>query len=352
MDRWLAHASTKSSPGQLYVNSWQDWLAARYRGSDRIVFGKHLQHPVRAEVASLSGGDSLDDFLAAGERAASNLLAAPPAAGGILDKIESFHLAGGGYLNLITKAHFAHLSFMAALAKSLGVPIFGTGLGLMPLNGTNRLYEVLSTFRFIEARDIESFDWLTSVGLKSVAISGLDDTFISPVVGGAPSSPRRLIVNVQSDMGGSHLHSTLLRVMKDYIHTYSRDFSDLLYVSFFDKSDVIFHEALQQALGISISLLNKSDLLADGLPFSPSDVVISSRFHCHLLAARCGASGLYIVARKGYYDVKHKSILDIGSGWISFLDDPPGPSELLPPAIDEQGQLAKKAALLTAAPSL
>lgn len=42
---------------------------------------------------------------------------------------------------------------------------------------------------------------------------------------------------------------------------------------------------------------------------------MTTRFHFHVLAAAAGAAGTVIGAKTGYYDVKHQSVLDLGSGW-------------------------------------
>lgn len=42
---------------------------------------------------------------------------------------------------------------------------------------------------------------------------------------------------------------------------------------------------------------------------------LSTRFHPHLIAAAAGAWGVAVPIRTGYYDTKHRSLVDLGSGW-------------------------------------
>lgn len=42
---------------------------------------------------------------------------------------------------------------------------------------------------------------------------------------------------------------------------------------------------------------------------------ISTRFHFHLIGALLGAKGTAISIGTQYYDVKHQSLIDRGTGW-------------------------------------
>lgn len=60
------------------------------------------------------------------------------------------------------------------------------------------------------------------------------------------------------------------------------------------------------------------DIWRNGLPSAPGQTWISSRYHLHLAAAAAGATGLAVSVSRGYYTTKHRSLIDLGSGWTSF----------------------------------
>lgn len=62
------------------------------------------------------------------------------------------------------------------------------------------------------------------------------------------------------------------------------------------------------------------EALASGLPTSPEQCWISSRFHPHLIAAVGGASGVALTMESDYYAVKHGSLRDWGSRWTLLTD--------------------------------
>jgi len=58
-----------------------------------------------------------------------------------------------------------------------------------------------------------------------------------------------------------------------------------------------------------------SDVLAAGLPAAAGQLWVSTRFHMHLMAAAAGAAGLAVSVNAEYYTNKHRSLIDLGSGW-------------------------------------
>jgi hypothetical protein len=61
-------------------------------------------------------------------------------------------------------------------------------------------------------------------------------------------------------------------------------------------------------------------LWLDGLPIDAAQYWVTTRFHFHLLAAAAGARGTAINVHPGYYDVKHRSLLSLGTGW-AYAED-------------------------------
>ncbi|TLM85645.1 hypothetical protein FDW83_04550 [Pseudarthrobacter sp. NamE2] len=57
----------------------------------------------------------------------------------------------------------------------------------------------------------------------------------------------------------------------------------------------------------------------DGLPLKPNQSWLTTRFHLHFMGAAAGAVGTAISVKEGYYDVKHGSLLRLGTGWSSNI---------------------------------
>jgi hypothetical protein len=53
----------------------------------------------------------------------------------------------------------------------------------------------------------------------------------------------------------------------------------------------------------------------DGLPVRRGQHWYTTRFHPHMVAAAAGAKGVALGILDDYYDVKHRSLVDLGSGW-------------------------------------
>ena len=62
------------------------------------------------------------------------------------------------------------------------------------------------------------------------------------------------------------------------------------------------------------------DVWAKGLPVSAGQTWISTSFHPHMIAAAAGATGVAISISPDYYATKHRSLIDLGSGWTLVED--------------------------------
>jgi hypothetical protein len=87
------------------------------------------------------------------------------------------------------------------------------------------------------------------------------------------------------------------------------------------------------------------DIWTRGLPAREGQTWISTRFHLHLIAAAAGAAGVAVSVKPGYYATKHRSLIELGSGWelAEDLDAlPPRPTGALSADALAQSRAAKR----------
>jgi hypothetical protein len=110
-------------------------------------------------------------------------------------------------------------------------------------------------------------------------------------------------------------------------------FDRILFWECVPSSDRSIFERVRQSLPRT-KLYPIRELVDAPLPVSKGDFMLSARFHPHLLGARLGAHGAYI-ADGEYYDVKHGSAVECGSGFVRVTSSEalatsiPGSSEKL-----------------------
>lgn len=228
-----------------------------------------------------------------------------------LREARSLHLLGGGHINGMWPQHFGLVCGLQAVQRLTGARLFATGLGLMPAGGQlpANAEDLFHGFEHASARDAES---ARTFGLSH----GLDDAFL-----GAPDEMGRnsraansLCVCIQNDtVDDGHLAKAV-----DYARERIRAAVD-------SGREVHYFEAIPGPDRAAFELL--ADLIPEknfvpfvetwknGLPVAPGQDWLTTRFHFHLLAAAAGARGTSLEAKSGYYDIKHKSLRDLGSGW-------------------------------------
>lgn len=234
--------------------------------------------------------------------------------GRIFEEVAICHLHGGGYLNSIWPKNAFVLGFAAALKRRFGTPICGTGLGTLPLpapKGADAalLVDILEAFDIIETRDIESFNYIRTHCVGANVVFGQDDCFLNTrTLQGA------------GDRGERWLH------LSDFPSSgFVEEIADAIAATHDGFGRVVFWECLPRdsecadrvrAMGIDLDVRTTDRLIAEPLPVAEGDVVLTARFHPHLLSARLGAHGFFRSDRS-YYDVKQKSLVVNGS---PFLD--------------------------------
>lgn len=256
-------------------------------------------------------------------RAVNNIAMAPQCHYGIelLRSADVVHLVGGGYINTIWSRNVGLLAGVVAAVERSGGRAVMTGQGLVPSGDAAPLLRSLADrFDVVDVRDNPSAE------LLGVA-PGVDDAFLGlePDIC-ASEEPPEVMLCLQSDLvevglpavAGAAL--SMLREWKIAPH-------DVGIVEGIPGPDYAVYEMIEHELP-GARFYPFADIWRDGLPVSPLQVWISTRFHMHLVAAAVGASGVALSIRPDYYGVKHGALTSLGSGW-TLLDDltqvPPQP---------------------------
>ena len=232
-------------------------------------------------------------------------------------QVASIHLVGGGYINDLWQ--WQKLLPVAAQAiKELdpSIRLYGTGLGLMPQNDAwvETLRDTFAAFDFVDVRDRASAELL---GLRE----GLDDAFLALELQGSQpifrsdDAPNGMVL-VQQDLNdrgsaSEYARATARRLLDAGI---SAD-SEVGVVESIPPQDAWILPEFRAVWPGPIRFFPFGELWDAGLPAKPSQYWVTSRFHFHLLAAAAGARGTAFDVHPGYYDVKHKSLLELGTGW-------------------------------------
>lgn len=330
---WIRFNKQAGYRKQILFSSESTWLQSYHMG-DGAIFNNVLpatihQHAKEMREALGSEKLSIAQYIECGKVAADFLIESDQWRG-LVNNIVSLQACGGGYINQIFPQVYAVISMMSRLAERLSVPLYGTGLGLCPMNTTDpTITSMFEGFAQVECRDNESVEALRETGGAISSSFGCDDTFITPVrYSQQPTRKPILFINVQSD-SNAHLHAEVLNRVQA-LADITRNTHTVNYIHFFQRSDAKFLASLKKVVDVS-AVYTKDQLYSGGLPFQRGDFCVSSRFHLHMLASRLGARGAYVSGRPGYYDIKHKSVVELGSNWSDLMSP-----EFLPESVLDQ----------------
>lgn len=230
----------------------------------------------------------------------------------VLAEAKVIHLHGGGYLN----NHFFGKGFLLGLAvasaRRSGARLIGTGLGLVPLKTPQdkdraMVAAALEEFELIETRDTESADILRKLSPEARVLDGLDDTFMDDIVFN-PDGKRRLHLSFNE----SRVDTPEFISVESYIKQHHGDYDEVLFWQC-APNDAGAWRRIDQ-LGVGAEKIDFATLVSKPIPVSRGDHMITARFHPHMIGARGGAVGCYYTPGQ-YYDVKHGSVVRLGSGF-------------------------------------
>lgn len=224
------------------------------------------------------------------------------------------HLHGGGFLNRQLSTHAFLLGLAWAATERTGCRAVGTGLGWGPLAAETEhdrtvLDAALRAFDFVEVRDEWSRQFLTDVSPAAQIISGLDDAFVRPVAA-TPRPGSALHVSLQANDTAREI---VERLPKGFVNSFDAHY---FWLCTSDDAAVYIPLAHKYSSFVPLSWLS----LIDEVPVHDTNFMISARFHPHLMGARTGMGGVF-VSNSPYYDVKHGSLVDVGSPFTKVGTD-------------------------------
>lgn len=314
---WLRHLAERAPEADV-------WLDCHSPGPARTLLDG--VHPRARFVDTLwrlcweaPGGDSPDPWEVTSwvQRAVHEPRLAPRWVAGVelLARADVVHVLGGGYINALWPRHLGLLAGAVAAVDRSGGRAAMTGLGLDPPGpGSIRLLRALADrFAVVDVRDAPSARLLGHPEMHRQ--QGVDDVFLdlgAHLLDPGPDLPPVMLC-LQSDL----VHEGRSR-LAGYAHATLREWgvkpAEIGLVEGIPGSDQQVYDLLRHELPGS-RFIPFQEIWTRGLPARAEQTWISTRFHLHLVAAAAGASGVAVSVKPGYYDTKHRSLLDLGTGW-------------------------------------
>ncbi|HOK96655.1 MAG TPA: hypothetical protein PK052_02050 [Anaerohalosphaeraceae bacterium] len=241
----------------------------------------------------------------------------------ILPRTSHLHFLGGGHVTGIWQHHLLLIVLAGLLKDDCRLPVYWTGGSLQPIEDVHLqgLLPFLSRFDFISFRDSESARQVNSCLPGTVCPScddivlGLSEESVQP-----PAASERpvVLVNLQSDFCPDDSFGAIGQTLIEKICSFRQH--SVLFWEMNPQCDRKGYQFLASRIPqmqlISFEALWKSTALG-GMPEAivhPQSYALGSRFHFHYYLAWHGIAGEFI-SQTSYYDTKHKSICEAGSGW-------------------------------------
>lgn len=234
----------------------------------------------------------------------------------LLATADVIHLIGGGYVNALWPQHAGLLAGAIAASVRSGARLAMSGQGFVPTapEVTELLYALAARFEVVDVRDRDSAELLEQAVPAELTC---DDVFLDVGEPEFGDYTRAVMVCVQSDIGELGPPALAGRV-RGILRRWEVDPGDVTFVEAIPRVDRAVYDLLAADLP-GAAFMPFSDLWRDGVPALAGQVWLSTRFHLHLTAAVAGARGVALSVAPDYYDTKHRSLIELGSGW-SMLD--------------------------------
>lgn len=233
----------------------------------------------------------------------------------LLGKVDVLHVLGGGYINKLWPQHIGLLAGVVAAKARSGARAAMTGQGLLPVcdDAAPLLRTLVEQFDVAEVRDQGSAE-LLDIGM------GVDDAFLAGRSQGlyAEGDVPEVMLCLQSDLvdvGAGRLAGAVLSMLRSW----KIDPANVGVVEGIPRADREVYLLLERDLP-GARFYPFPEVWGSGLPVSPEQTWITTRFHPHLMAAAAGASGVAVSVHPDYYATKHRSLADLGSNWTLVED--------------------------------
>lgn len=232
----------------------------------------------------------------------------------LLGRVDVLHVLGGGYINKLWPKHIGLLAGVVAAKARSGARAAMTGQGLLPISddAVPLLRTLADHFDVVEARDAGSAALLDLT-------PGVDDAFLAHDPGlYAEGDVPEVMLCLQSDLvdvGAGKLAGAVLSMLRSW----KVDPATIGVVEGIPRIDREVYALLERELP-GARFYPFPEVWGSGLPVSPEQTWISTRFHPHLMAAAAGASGVAVSVHPDYYAIKHRSLTELGSNWTLVED--------------------------------
>ncbi|MGB0435844.1 MAG: polysaccharide pyruvyl transferase family protein [Mycobacterium sp.] len=321
LDGWLRHLSEVAPNAEV-------WVDTHSPGPSQLLFGD--AHPRVRFVDTLwrlcweAPSDDPWEVASWVQNAIANPGMAPRWHQGImaLHRPQVVHVLGGGYVNAVWPRHVGLLAGAAAAARHSGARAAMSGHGLAPQPpGAGPLLAALADrFDVVDVRDAESAR-LLGVG------PGVDDAFLTIGQGHRTTTPQEawpdappptVMICLQSDMNDIG-NGSVAGVTLSMLRAWAVPPEQVCVVEGIPRVDREVYALIEHEMP-GARFYPFVDVWANGLPVSAGQTWISTRFHPHMIAAAAGASGVAISISPDYYANKHRSLIELGSGWTLAED--------------------------------
>lgn len=222
----------------------------------------------------------------------------------------SVHLIGGGHINALWPHHVGLLRAALRLRDVGGARLAATGLGLMPAPDQDTLVEAVKAFDHLTVRDAPSAE-LTGADLLC------DDAFLYlRQVAGFRDGTRDddVWVCLQSDMTDPQTFDATVEAVRAALQGPELAGRTVRYLEAMPGVDRIAFDRLADLIPEE-NFVPFVRVWQEGFPARAGQTWLTSRYHYHMLAAACGAEGTALEISDDYYGVKHRSLIDAGTGW-------------------------------------
>lgn len=231
------------------------------------------------------------------------------------------HLLGGGYFST---AHdefvYTYLFFMFLALINRDKPeieLFGTGLGLTPISDeiVKAIGQYTAAFSYLGVRDqaslvvpnttFESDDVVMSIVLNAIKLREQADH---------PD----ILLSIQP-FKTNELRDEFLRLLIEYLRQPRNRAKKIGILEAMVPEDnwLFFGDALKDYPDIQTRLIffDFWDVWQHGIPVKTDQEWVTTRFHFHLIGALLGYKGTAINPGDDYYEIKHTSLLNLGTSW-------------------------------------